>query len=148
MRWQMCGSLLLGGGLIVGLACSTGQAEVITRVYPDGTVRYTVVHTTPTLAESAAKIRYPSPEGLAAVRETVRTGAQTPITMKREEDGRISYTIPTGDPFGQSSVSCGVIGIPQTREEATTAYDTVRSRLQDKPDSVECRLQLVRIGRA
>jgi hypothetical protein len=147
MGKQVLRRLLLGGGLILGLACSAGQAEVITRVSPDGRVRYIVVHTIPTLAESGAKIAYPSAAGMAAVRETLRTGAETPITTHREEDGRITYTMPTGDPFSQGSVSCGVIGNPQTREETTAAYETVLARLQAKPDSVECRLQLVRIGR-
>jgi hypothetical protein len=137
--------LLLLGALLS--AAPALHAEVITRVSPDGRVRYIVLHTIPTLDESRAKIVYPSRDGMAAVRETLRTGAPSPITAHREEDGRITYTMPTGDPFDQSALTCGVSGIPQTREEATAAYETVLSQLQGKPDSVACRLQLVRIGR-
>jgi hypothetical protein len=42
MGKQVLGRLLLGGGLIVGLACSAGQAEVIKRINPDGSNTFIV----------------------------------------------------------------------------------------------------------
>ena len=41
------GRLLLGGGLLVGLACSAGQADVIKRVNPDGSNTFIVPQKTP-----------------------------------------------------------------------------------------------------
>jgi hypothetical protein len=42
MGKQVLGRLLLGGGLIMGLACSAGQAEVIKRINPDGSNTFIV----------------------------------------------------------------------------------------------------------
>jgi hypothetical protein len=145
MGKQVLGRLLLGGGLIVGLTCSAGQAEVIKRIYPDGTIRYAVVHGVPSAAETAARLPPPRPEDIAATKEAVRIGTPPPITSQREEDGRLRITVPTIAPLVRGS--CGIASIPRTREEATTAYETVLGNLQANPDSVECRLQLVRIGR-
>jgi hypothetical protein len=47
MGKQVLGRLLLGGGLIVGLACSASQAEIIKRVNPDGSNTFIVPEKVP-----------------------------------------------------------------------------------------------------